>query len=97
MNNQSAPYVITKFDRVNIITEESPRAAELLAEYGIHCVGCFFSENDTLETGGQMHGLTDSEVDEMIDEINTQLEKEWMEEFKSQKSKVKSSGQKSKI
>lgn len=82
MTNQSAPYVITKFDKVNIIMDESPRAAELLAEYGIHCVGCFFSEDDTLETGGQMHGMTDEEVDEMIDEINTELEKEWREEHK---------------
>ena len=77
MTTQSAPYVITKFDRVNIITEECPRVAELLAEYGIHCAGCFFSENDTLETGGQMHGLSDTELDEMIMEINGELEKEW--------------------
>lgn len=86
MTTQSAPYVITKFDKVNIIMDESPRAAELLADYGIHCVGCFFSEDDTLETGGQMHGMTDEEVDEMIDEINTELEKEWREENKSTKS-----------
>jgi len=82
MNNHNAPYVITKFDRVNTIMEESPRAAELLTEYGIHCVGCFFSEEDTLETGGQLHGMDDSEVDEMIEEINGQLEKEWREKHK---------------
>lgn len=57
--------------------EECPRAAELLEEYGIHCVGCFFSENDTLETGGAMHNMSDEEVDEMIEEINGELEKEW--------------------
>jgi hypothetical protein len=75
----NGPYVITKFDKVTIFTEECPRAAELLAEYGIHCVGCFFGENDTLETGARMHNMTDAEMNEMIDEINTQLEKEWRE------------------
>jgi hypothetical protein len=79
---QSAPYVITKFDRVNIITEECPRVAELLAEYGIHCAGCFFSEDDTLQIGAQMHGLSDEELDDMVLEINGELEKEWREKHK---------------
>ncbi len=82
MTTQSAPYVITKFDKVNILTQESPRAAELLAEYGIHCAGCYFSEDDTLQIGGQMHGLSDEEVDDMVEEINQELEKEWRESHK---------------
>jgi hypothetical protein len=81
MSKQSSPYVVTKFDRVNIIMEESPRAAELLAEYGIHCVGCFFGENDTLQDGGPIHGMSAEEVDEMIEEINQELEKEWRAEM----------------
>jgi hypothetical protein len=81
MSKQSSPYVVTKFDRVNIIMEESPRAAELLAEYGIHCVGCFFGENVTLQDGGPIHGMSAEEVDEMIEEINQELEKEWRAEM----------------
>lgn len=80
MNN--GPYVITKFDKVAVFAEECPRAAELLTDYGIHCVGCFFSEEDTLETGAKLHNMTDKELDEMIDEINGQLEKEWREKNK---------------
>lgn len=80
----NGPYVITKFDKVAVFTQECPRAAELLGEYGIHCVGCFFSENDTLETGARMHNMTDEEMDEMINEINGQLEKEWREENKKE-------------
>jgi hypothetical protein len=82
MNAKSSPFVLTKFDRVNIISEESPRAAEILAEYGIHCVGCYFSEEDTLETGGELHGMSEEEIDEMVEEINAQLEKEWREKNK---------------
>ena len=77
--NDSAPYVITRFDALSIILEESPRAAELLAEYGLHCVNCFANQYDSLETGASMHNMTEVEMQSMIDEINTQLEKEWRE------------------
>lgn len=72
-------YVLTKFDPLKIIVDECPRAGELLAEYGLHCVSCFANEFDTIDTGAQMHGMTDDEVDEMIDEINGQLDKEWQQ------------------
>lgn len=73
-------YVLTKYDLVGMIMQESPRATELLTEYGLHCVGCFLSEHDTLATGAQMHGMTEEEIDEMIEEINQQLEKEAREQ-----------------
>lgn len=75
-------YIITKWDSLNLIVDECPRAGELLAEYGLHCVNCFANEFDTIETGAQMHNMTDEEVDDMIDEINEQLVKEWRREHK---------------
>ncbi len=77
---QTSPYVITKFDLLGTILEECPRAAELLAEFGLHCISCFANQFDTLEMGAQVHGMTDEEMQDMIDEINTELEKEWREE-----------------
>jgi len=85
MDKASSPYVLTKFDPLSIIMQESPRSVELLSEYGIHCVSCFFSEFDTLQNGAQMHGMTEEEMDEMINEVNTQLEKEWRKENKKPK------------
>ena len=73
----STSYVITKFDRLNVIVEECPRAGELLAEYGLHCVNCFANEYDTIEMGAQVHGMSEEEVDEMVEEINAELEKEF--------------------
>jgi len=74
--NQGA-YVITKFDPLSVVLQECPRAGELLAEYGLHCVSCFANEFDTIATGAEMHNMSDVEVDEMIEEINQQLDKEW--------------------
>ncbi len=73
----SSAYVITKYDQLATIVEECPRAGELLAEYGLHCVNCFANEFDTLEMGAQVHGMNAEGMQEMIDEINEQLDKEW--------------------
>lgn len=73
----SSAYVITRYDQLATIVEECPRAGELLAEYGLHCVNCFANEMDTLEMGAEVHGMSDEEMQNMIDEINEQLDKEW--------------------
>jgi hypothetical protein len=82
-------YVVTKFDPLSIILDECPRAADLLAEYGLHCVSCFANEFDTIATGAEMHNMSDEEVDEMIDEINMQLDKEWQKEQKQNSNSAK--------
>lgn len=78
-HGQSAPYVLSKYDLVADIMRDCPRAVELLSEYGIHCVSCYANEIDTLEQGAFVHSMTEEELDEMIHEINTELEKEWRE------------------
>lgn len=76
----SAPFAITRYDRFSVILEECPRAGELLAEYGLHCSNCFMNDMDTVEAGTQMHGMSEEDMLEMLNEINTQLEKEWREQ-----------------
>lgn len=51
-----------------------PEAAEILTDYGLHCVGCFASSFDTIEQGAKIHGLSDEELQEMIDRINEYIE-----------------------
>jgi len=75
-------YVVTKFDPLKNVLDECPRAGELLAEYGLHCVSCFANEFDTIATGAEMHNMSDEDVNDMIDEINEQLDKEWQKEQK---------------
>ena len=69
-------FVLSKGTILSEVVEQSPRTAELLSEYGLHCVNCFASSFDTLETGAQVHGMGDDEMEQMIDEINAQLAKE---------------------
>ena len=78
----NAPYVLSKFDLLTDVMRDSPRSVELLAEYGLNCVSCFAQDIDTLEMGARVHGMTDAELDEMIEEINQELEKEWRKQNK---------------
>ncbi len=73
-------YVLTKTTMLAEVLNESPRAAELLSMYGLHCVSCYMNVYDTLETGAQLHGMTDEDIDIMIAEINDQLQKEKKDE-----------------
>ncbi len=82
LTNSNKTYVLTKSQILLTVSQESPRAAELLADYGLHCISCFFSEYDTLETGAKVHGMSDTDVEDMVEEINALLEKEFKEQQK---------------
>lgn len=93
----AAQYVLKKTVLLQDVAHDCPRAAELLTEYGLHCLTCYLREYDTLEMGAKVHGMTDEELDNMIDEINKQLEKELKDQnkqLKNQKAKVKITTQK---
>lgn len=84
----AGPYILKKSDQLINIGQDCPRAAQLLTEYGLHCLTCFLREYETLEIGAKVHGMTDDELENMIKEINIQLKKEFKEQ-KQKKSKSK--------
>ena len=85
----TGPYILKKSDQLINIGQDCPRAAQLLTEYGLHCLTCFLREYETLEIGAKVHGMTDDELDNMIKEINKQLKKEFKEQNqKNSKSKI---------
>ncbi len=57
------------------IAANHPEAAKVMLEYGLHCVGCFANRFDSVEVGAKLHGMSDAEVDEMLEEINQAVEK----------------------
>ncbi len=50
--------------------EAKPEAAEIMFKYGLHCIGCMFSPMETIEEGGKAHGLSDQDIEEMLEELN---------------------------
>ena len=69
-------YVVKRDTLISDIIEKSPRAIELLSEYGLSCATCFLNQFDTVGGGAKLHGMTDKEIERMISEINDVLKKE---------------------
>ena len=61
---------ITKNTLINHLLEKHPETTEILMAYGLHCVGCQFSEFDTIEDGAMIHGMNDEEIQMMIKDLN---------------------------
>ena len=51
------------------LLQSYPAAAQILASKGLHCIGCHIAVSESVEEGARMHGLTDVEIDKMMDEI----------------------------
>ena len=62
--------VIAKEMNLGEIIYKYPEVAEILLDYGLHCVGCFASSFDTIEEGAKIHQFSDDEINEMVARIN---------------------------
>lgn len=62
--------VITKEQNIGELVAQYPETAEVMLDYGLHCVGCFASSFDTIEMGAQIHGMDIEEIEEMVERIN---------------------------
>jgi len=68
--NKKTEIKITKDMNISDVVFKYPKAAEIMLDYGLHCVGCAASSFDTIEAGAKIHGLPDEEIDEMVERIN---------------------------
>ena len=47
-----------------------PEAVKLMFGVGLHCAGCFAAQFETVEQGAKAHGMTDEQVDRLIEKLN---------------------------
>ena len=60
------------------ITKDTPlhklavdrKSAEILLDSGLHCLGCFASQFETLGQGCKGHGMSNNEIEELIKKLN---------------------------
>lgn len=52
------------------VLREYPDVAVIMLENGLHCVGCHANVFDTIEAGSLGHGMSEEQVDRMVDEMN---------------------------
>ena len=63
---------INKTMSIAEVLEIDRSTAPIMMEYGMHCMGCPFSQLESLEMGCAAHG---SDVNELVDKLNDYLTK----------------------
>lgn len=61
---------ITKEMMLGDLVTKYPKAAEILMEKGIHCIGCMAAKFETIGQGLQAHGLQKKDIDEILKKMN---------------------------
>ncbi len=62
---------ITKANTIKAILDVKPGAHEILRDFGLGCVDCELGNFETLEEGALGHGLTEAEIEELVEMINS--------------------------
>lgn len=57
-------------DNIADILEKYPMVSEVFLSFGLHCVGCFANSFDTVEAASVIHGMTEQEINDMLEEAN---------------------------
>ncbi len=65
--------MITKKDNLKLVSDSFPEVGQVLAEYGLHCVGCHVSAMENIEDGCKAHGLSDKKINELVGSMNKQV------------------------
>jgi len=65
---------ITRDMMIGDIVAKNRDAAIVMMQYGLHCIGCHVSAHESLAEGAYAHGLSDEQIDEMVDKINRMSE-----------------------
>ncbi|MBX9743912.1 MAG: iron-sulfur cluster assembly accessory protein [Chlamydiales bacterium] len=56
--------------------QKSQKLAQIMTNFGLHCIGCSASTEETLEEGMHNHGMNDKAVEALLEKLNQTLEEE---------------------
>ena len=57
---------------INQILEINPDKIDILLATGMHCIGCWAAQDETLEEACQVHGI---DVEDVLEELNKEDDK----------------------
>jgi len=52
------------------VVEKYPKTAEVMLNYGLHCIGCHVATWETIEQGAYSHGMDKKMLNKMVSEMN---------------------------
>jgi hybrid cluster-associated redox disulfide protein len=69
-DNEKMPDKINKNMTFGEVMKNFPKSAQIMAGYGLHCIGCHISTSETIEEGAQAHGFDSNTLQKMLTELN---------------------------
>jgi len=70
---------VTRDMMIGDVVQEYPKAAFVMIQYGLHCIGCHVSAYETIEQGCLGHGMPPHVLDEMLEDVNAFIAEEMKE------------------
>ncbi len=68
---QDPSFIIDRDTNIGDLAISHPHIADIMAnDYELHCASCYLAGYDTLFEGSKLHGMTEREIDDMIDRLN---------------------------
>lgn len=67
---------VTKDTLLGEVVAQHPRAAFVMLQYGLHCIGCHVSVYETIEQGCLGHGMPPDVMEEMLADVNAFIAEE---------------------
>ena len=64
---------VKKTDTLGDVINNYPEIAPVLASAGLHCIGCHVSVYESIEQGCLAHGMSVSDVDDLVDAANKRI------------------------
>lgn len=61
---------ITKDMTFGDVLRKYPKAGQIMAEYGLHCIGCRIAATETISEGAVAHGFNEAKVNQLIKDLN---------------------------
>ena len=66
-------YMIRKADTLGDIVSNYPEVVPVLAQAGLHCMGCHVSAYETLEHGCLAHGMAKKDIEVLVKKANEKI------------------------
>ncbi len=72
-DNEKKIYVTADMS-IGEVVSNYPEAVAVLMKYGLHCIGCQIAAFESLRDGLVAHGLSEKDVERVVEEINATIE-----------------------
>ena len=70
---------ITKDTVIGDILDLAPQTAPVFLSIGMHCLGCPSSRGETVEEACMVHGLTDAQMEHLLELVNDEANRDFDE------------------